>query len=175
MLSGIFDEAPRTRNVLEYACKTLAEANLSLLKADPRTGPDRQYTLLDVVPLLRQEDFRHALMEQLAGHPLLRDWWQQYYQRLDGALQADFSSSVVTRLSKFASTRISRRMLGQPRSTIDLADIIRQEKILLIRERVAMSEATWQRSWFHWWWDSFRSPWRNRRGSLPPSADVSLS
>jgi hypothetical protein len=127
------DEAPRTRNVLEYACKTLAEANLTLLQADPRTGPDQQYTLLDVVPLLRQDSFRHAIMEQLDGDPLLRDWWEQYYERLDGALQADFSSSVVTRLSKFASTRISRRMLGQPRSTIDLAEIVRQEKILLIK------------------------------------------
>ncbi len=127
------DEAPRTRNVLEYACKTLAEANLTFLQADPHTGPDHQYTMLDVVPLLRQDNFRHAVMEQLDGDPVLRDWWEQYYERLDSSLQADFSSSVITRLSKFASTRISRRMLGQSRSTLDLAEIIRQEKILLIK------------------------------------------
>jgi hypothetical protein len=127
------DAAPRTRNVLEYACKTLAEANLTFLQDDPSTGPDRQYTLLDVVPLLRQDNFRHAVMEQLDGDPVLRDWWEQYYERLDSSLQADFSSSVITRLSKFASTRISRRMLGQPRSTLDLAEIIRQEKLLLIK------------------------------------------
>jgi hypothetical protein len=126
------DEAPRTRNVLEYACKTLAEANLAGLD-DPSVGPDQQYTLLDVVPLLRQKEFRHVLMEQLAGDPLLREWWGQYYEQLDASLQADFSSSVVTRLSRFASTRISRRMLGQPRSTIDLTEVIRQEKILLIK------------------------------------------
>ena len=127
------DAAPRTRNVLEYACKTLAEANLTFLQDDPSTGPDRQYTLLDVVPLLRQDNFRHAVMEQLDGDPVLRDWWEHYYERLDSSLQADFSSSVITRLSKFASTRISRRMLGQPRSTLDLAEIIRQEKLLLIK------------------------------------------
>lgn len=127
------DEAPRTRNVLEYACKTLAEANLALLRADPHAGPDRQYTLLDIVPLLRQEHFRHALMEQLDGDPLLRDWWEHYYERLDSSQQADFSASVVTRLSKFASTRISRRIVGQPRSTLDLAEVIRQEKILVLK------------------------------------------
>lgn len=127
------EEAPRTRNVLEYACKTLAEANLAVLQADPQAGPDVQYTLLDVVPLLRQEHFRHAVMEQLGGDPVLRDWWEQYYERLDSSQQADVSSSVITRLSKFASTRISRRMLGQSRSTLDLAEVIRQERILLIK------------------------------------------
>ncbi len=43
----------RTENVLEYALKTLADANELFIQTDPYLGPDRQYTLLGVVPLLR--------------------------------------------------------------------------------------------------------------------------
>lgn len=122
---------PRTENILEYACKTLAEANLTLVKRDPLHGADEQFTLLDILPLLRRQSFRHAIFE-LVEDEVLIDWWKHYYEPLDPRQQNEYTSSVLTKLSKFASTRTSRRMLGQPRSTIDLAEIIREEKILLV-------------------------------------------
>ncbi len=48
---------PRTENVMEYALKTLADANATLVEHDPQQGPDTQYTLLDVVALLRNQQF----------------------------------------------------------------------------------------------------------------------
>lgn len=121
----------RTENILEYACKTLAEANLTLLARDPLQGPAQQYTLLDVVSLLRRASFRHAVFEQVQDR-LLTDWWRHYYELLDARQQAEYSSSTVTKLSKFASSRISRSILGQPHSTVEMAELIRQEKIVLI-------------------------------------------
>ncbi|HVU71158.1 MAG TPA: hypothetical protein VHD63_28785 [Ktedonobacteraceae bacterium] len=103
---------PRTENVLEYAAKTLAEANTTLVRADPIGGPARQYTLLDIVPLLRRTSFRHAVLEQVAD-PVLTDWWATYYEPLDVRMQSEVTSSVITKLSKFASSRVARRMLGQ--------------------------------------------------------------
>jgi len=121
----------RTENVLEYALKTLADANELLIQSDPYQGPDRQYTLLDVVPLLRAASFRHAMLEQVRDS-LLKDWWQHYYEPLDAHQQREITSSVITKLSKFASSRVARRILGQPRSTIDLREVIRSGKLLLI-------------------------------------------
>src|SRR5258706_8319578 len=91
----------RTENVLEYAPKTLADANEWLISTDPYTGPDRQYTLLDVVPLLRATSFRHAVLEQVRDS-LLLDWWQHYYEPMDAHQQREITSSVITKLSKFA-------------------------------------------------------------------------
>ncbi len=122
---------PRTENILEYACKTLAEANITLVKRDPSQGADEQFTLLDVLPLLRRQSFRHAIFE-LVEDQVLVDWWKHYYEPLDARQQNEYTSSVLTKLSKFASTRTSRRMLGQPRSTVDLSAVIRDEKILLV-------------------------------------------
>src|SRR6266496_1824064 len=121
----------RTENVLEYALKTLADANEWLIASDPYQGPDRQYTLLDVVALLRLPSFRHAVLEQVRDGMLL-DWWQHYYEPMDAHQQREITSSVITKLSKFASSRVARRILGQPRSTIDLREVIRSGKLLLI-------------------------------------------
>ncbi len=121
----------RTENVLEYALKTLVDANELLIQVDPYQGPDRQYTLLDVVPLLRAPSFRHAVLEQVRDG-LLIDWWQHYYEPMDAHQQREITSSVITKLSKFASSRVARRILGQPRSTIDLREVIRSGKLLLI-------------------------------------------
>jgi len=121
----------RTENVLEYALKTLADVNERLIESDPQQGPDRQYTLLDVVPLLRQHSFRHALFEQVRDEMLL-DWWQHYYEPMDAHQQREVTSSVITKLSKFASSRRARRILGQPRSTLDLNAIIRAGQLLLV-------------------------------------------
>ena len=121
----------RTENVLEYALKTLADVNELLVERDPQHGPDQQYTLLDVVPLLRQHSFRHALFEQVRDEMLL-DWWQHYYEPMDAHQQREVTSSVITKLSKFSSSRRARRILGQPRSTLDLNAIIRAGQILLV-------------------------------------------
>jgi hypothetical protein len=121
----------RTENVLEYALKTLADANELLIGTDPDLGPDRQYTLLDIMPLLRAASFRHAVLEQVRDR-LLIDWWQHYYEPLDAHQQREVTSSVITKLSKFASSRVARRILGQPRSTIDLREVIRSGQHLLV-------------------------------------------
>jgi hypothetical protein len=121
----------RTENVLEYALKTLADINEFLVESDPQQGPDRQYTLLDVVPLLRQHSFRHALFEQVRDEMLL-DWWQHYYEPMDAHQQREVTSSVITKLSKFASSRRARRILGQSRSTLDLNAVIRAGQLLLV-------------------------------------------
>jgi hypothetical protein len=121
----------RTENVLEYALKTLADANELLIQRDPYQGPDRQYTLLDVVPLLRATSFRHAVLEQVRDS-LLLDRWQHYYEPLDAHQQREITSSVITKLSKFAGSRVARRILGQPRSTMDLREVVRTGKLLLV-------------------------------------------
>jgi hypothetical protein len=111
--------------------KTLADANELLIQQDPYHGPDRQYTLLDVVPLLRLVSFRHAILEQVRDS-LLTDWWQHYYEPMDAHQQREITSSVITKLSKFSSSRVARRILGQPRSTIDLREVVRSGRHLLV-------------------------------------------
>src|SRR5712691_7617933 len=74
---------------------------------------------------------RHPVTEQVRD-ALRLDWWQHYYEPLDAHQQREITSSVITKLSKFASSRVARRILGQPRSTIDLREVIRSGQHLLV-------------------------------------------
>jgi len=122
---------PRTENVLETCIKTLAEANATMVKADPQAGPDRQYTLLDIVPLLRNWSFRQSVLEQVHDGALM-SWWQLYYEPMDLRHQTEVIGSVVNKMSKYASSYTARRILGQPRCTINLSEVVRQGRILLV-------------------------------------------
>src|SRR5258708_21997458 len=51
---------------------------------------------------------------------------------MDAHQQREITSSVITKISKFASSRVARRILGQPRSTIDLRAVIRAGQLLLV-------------------------------------------
>jgi hypothetical protein len=51
---------------------------------------------------------------------------------MDAHQQREITSSVITKLSKFASSRVARRILGQPRSTLDLREVVRRGKLLLV-------------------------------------------
>ena len=122
---------PRTENILEYALKTLTDANDSLVRHDPQHGSEHQYTLLDVIPLLRNAGFRHSVFEQVHDTMLLL-WWQQYYEPMDSRFQTEVISSVVNKMSKYSSSYTARRLLGQPHSSVDMLTLIAQGKILLV-------------------------------------------
>jgi hypothetical protein len=122
---------PRTENVLETCLKTLAEANATMVKTDPQAGPDQQYTLLDLVPLLRNWSFRQSVLEQVHDG-VLTSWWQLYYEPMDLRHQTEVIGSVVNKMSKYASSHTTRRILGQPRSTLNLAEVVHHGTILLV-------------------------------------------
>jgi hypothetical protein len=122
---------PRMENALEFALKTLYEANEALVAADPQAGPDQQYTLLDVEPLLALPSFRHSLMGKVRD-PKLLDWWKHYYERLDERLREQVINPVLTKMAKFSGSQVARRIVGQGRSTLDLHEVVRQGRILLV-------------------------------------------
>jgi hypothetical protein len=122
---------PRMQNALEYALKTLYEANEALVSGDPQEGPDQQFTLLDVAPLLSAPDFREDVLHQIHDSSLLT-WWNHYYKPLDARLKVEIINPVLTKLASFSGSRVARRIVGQGRSTLDLPEIVREGRLLLV-------------------------------------------
>lgn len=121
----------RIENVLRFALKSLALANLALVREDHRLGPNRQYTLLEVVPLLTLHTFRRRVLERVED-ALVLEWWHTYYERLDPVHLNDVITPIVTKISAYASSTVARRILGQPSSTLDLSQVVAQGEILLV-------------------------------------------
>ncbi|HKS71157.1 MAG TPA: type IV secretory system conjugative DNA transfer family protein, partial [Ktedonobacterales bacterium] len=122
---------PRMQNALEYALKTLYEANEAFVAADPQEGPDHQYTLLDVAPLLSAPGFREEVLHTVHD-PSLLAWWNLYYKPLDTRLKVEIINPVLTKLASFSGSRVARRIVGQGRSTLDLPEIVREGRLLLV-------------------------------------------
>jgi hypothetical protein len=122
---------PRMENAFEYACRTIYGANQWLVMQDPINGPDQQYTLLDIMAVLTDESFCHSLLDHI-DDPFITRWWHLYYDPLSDIMQRERSDPVLSKIAKFES-QIARRIVGQPRSTINFIQAIQQEKILFLK------------------------------------------
>jgi DNA helicase HerA-like ATPase len=132
-LSKIWEEAwgPRMENAFEMALRTLFEANRVLVAQDAQEGPQMQYTILDVLPILTNENFCHAILQQIQDDYLHR-WWREYYEPMTLMQQRDVVIPVLSKVAKFEGI-IARRILGQSVSTVNFTELIAERKIILLK------------------------------------------
>ena len=122
---GLWDQwGPRMQSILEQTVKTLHEAN-ELMDGDD------QYTILDGLKLLSDDDFRSRALSKVKD-PYLLEWWGRDFGGWRRETRADALAPVQTRLSYYASSKRARAILGQSRSTIDLRRTIHDGGILLV-------------------------------------------
>ena len=121
----------RMESALEAALKTLYEVNETEVAADPQDGPDRQFTLLDVTALLTYAGFRHSLLGRVRD-PALLDYWMRF-EALQPRFQQEIITPVTTKLDKFSNAVVARRIVGQGRSTLNMAETVRQGEVLLVK------------------------------------------
>ena len=122
---GLWDQwGPRMQSILEHTVKSLHEAN-------ERMEADEQYTILDGLRLISDDDFRSKVLEQV-NDPYILKWWARDFGNWRRETRADALAPVQTRLSYYASSKKARAVLGQPRSTIDMHRTIHDGGILLV-------------------------------------------
>ena len=123
---GLWEQwGPRMQSILEQTVKTLHEAN-------QRTDADSQYTILDGLKLLSDDQkFKDAVLARVSDSYLL-EWWARDFKGWTHQYRAEAVAPVQTRLTYYASSKRARAILGQPRSTIDLRQTIREGGILLV-------------------------------------------
>ena len=122
---GLWDQwGPRMQSILEQTVKTLHEANES-------RDAGEQYTILDGLRILADEDFKADVLAEI-NDPYLVEWWGRDFFGWRRETRADALAPVQTRLSYYASSKRARAILGQPRSTIDLRRVIGEGGILFV-------------------------------------------
>ncbi len=124
---GLWDQwGPRMQSILEQTVKTLHEAN-----AHPSTDADEQHTILDGLRLLADGEFRDDVLEKVSD-PYLLEWWARTFSNWRKEYRSEAFAPVQTRLTYYASSKVARAVLGQPRSTIDLRKVILEGGILFV-------------------------------------------
>lgn len=114
----------RMQAIIEYTLSSLYEANKNM----PR---EEQYTFLDARLMLTDDDYRNEVLRNVEDSYLL-NWWQNDFGVWRQEYMADALAPVQTRLSYYSRSAVARRILGQRYCTLDISEIIRQGKVLLI-------------------------------------------
>lgn len=109
----------------------LRAALTRLVALNQQRPPDQQLTLFHVFDLLLQPTFDQALREQ-APAPEADRLWNDYYASRSSRLREEMINPVLTKLFKLRDLPVARRLLGQPRSTIDLTRAVLEHKIILV-------------------------------------------
>jgi hypothetical protein len=121
---------PRMEDAFRFAVLALFEANEAMCAADPRLGRNAQHTILDVPALLERRPFRRQVLKRTRD-PVIRDWFDGYFDDLDPRLRLEIINPVQTKVHKYLGSRVARQIVGQPRSTIDFRRLAEHKLVLI--------------------------------------------
>jgi len=109
----------------------LRNATLTALLA-PSPTPETPYiSLMTIQRLLTDNDYRRKITQTLTD-PVLKQFWEKEYSSYGTIQQADATSPLTNKLGEFITDKLSRNILLQEKSTINVSEIIDQGKILLV-------------------------------------------
>lgn len=107
---------PRLEHVLRNAILAIA--------------PDPRATLLFLYRFLTEESIRETIAPRIRD-PVVRQFWTREFPSYGRALQAEALSPVLNKLGAFVTNPLTRNLIGQVRSRVDLVDLMDRQGILL--------------------------------------------
>ncbi len=88
-------------------------------------------TLVDVLSLLANPNYRKKIVEKLTD-PVLKNFWEKEFAKMPDRLKAEAVSPIQNKVGQFVTSRMIRNIVGKPKSTIDLEQIMNEGKILIL-------------------------------------------
>lgn len=88
-------------------------------------------TLIDALRILSEKSYRDRIVPQIKD-PVIRNFWEQEFDKMTDKLRVEAISPIQNKVGQFVSSKMIRNIIGQPKSTIDLEDIMNNKKILLL-------------------------------------------
>jgi hypothetical protein len=88
-------------------------------------------TLVDVPRILTDGSFRKKIIEKITDQVLLNFWTKEFEEMTDRLLQESINP-ILNKVGQFVSSPMIRGIIGHPKSTVDLEEIMNQGKILIL-------------------------------------------
>lgn len=87
-------------------------------------------TLFTIFDLLNNPQFRQGVLQKITDSRLM-DFWREEFGSAGDMQRVKMISPVNARVGRFLFSPIMKRILGQPKSTINFDDLLNNEKILI--------------------------------------------
>ncbi len=88
-------------------------------------------TMLGILKMLTDKNFRKKVMEKVKD-PVVRDFWLTEFEGYNERLRSEAVAPIQNKVGQFVSSKTIRNIIGQPKSSINMQDIMDNKKILLI-------------------------------------------
>lgn len=108
---------PRLEYILRNTILTLLETS--------------QPTLIQVIDILANKNFRKKIVEKLEN-PVLKNFWLNEFEKMDEKTKSEAISPILNKVGQFTSSPTIRQIIGSYHSTVDLEDIMNSGKVLLV-------------------------------------------
>ncbi len=88
-------------------------------------------TLLGITRILVDKDYRQKIVANIKD-PVVRAFWVNEYEAWKDQFRNEAIAPIQNKVGQFLSTALIRNVVGQPKSTIDIFDIMNTQKIFLV-------------------------------------------
>jgi len=88
-------------------------------------------TLLDIVPMLTNYEFRKQVLYAVPVVSL-QEFWSKEFEPLSPQLKNEFIAPIINKVGLFTSNPIIRNIFGQQKSTINIAAAMDSQKIIIV-------------------------------------------
>lgn len=88
-------------------------------------------TLLGINRLLTDQEYRRRVVRKVSD-PVVRDYFENEYERYDPKFQREAIAPIQNKVGQFLSSSTIRNLVGQPRSSFDIRQVMDSGKILLV-------------------------------------------
>ena len=126
----------RMEEILRWTLSALYEANRHRKAGE-------QYTIYDGIMFLTDESRRREIIHEgrdREGRDVtVAQWWYEIYPLLVPANDRLALAPVLRKIGQYAGTKSARRVLGQRRTTLDIADTVRSGRVLLVNSARAQT------------------------------------
>lgn len=88
-------------------------------------------TMLGIMRLLADKTYRKKVVESIQD-PVVKSFWVNEFANYNERFRSEAISPIQNKVGQFLSSAIIRNIVAQPKSTIDMSEIMNEGKILLV-------------------------------------------
>jgi type IV secretory pathway TraG/TraD family ATPase VirD4 len=88
-------------------------------------------TLLGIMRMLSQPEYRKRIVSELQD-PVVKAFWVNEFARYTQRLETEAVAAIQNKVGQFVTNPLIRNILGQPRSAVNLRQVMDEGKILIV-------------------------------------------
>lgn len=88
-------------------------------------------TLLGIMRMLVDKNFRRGIVENIRD-PVVKSFWVDEFAQYNERFRSEAISPIQNKVGQFLSSSIIRNIVGQPKSTIDLREVMDNGKVFIM-------------------------------------------